>query len=63
MQYYVYCKGMKIMKKAIAVRETLLKNKYKVRKVLRLSRSKNCFDMNDSIRNNRKKRIDSFKNF
>jgi len=54
---------MKIMKKAIAVRETLLKNKYKVRKVLRLSRSKNCFGMNDSIRNNRKKRIDSFKNF
>jgi len=63
MQYYVYYKGMKIMKKAIAVRETLLKNKCKVRKALKLSRSKNCFGLHDSIRSNRKKRIDSFKDF
>ena len=54
---------MKIMKKAIAVRETLLKNKCKTRKALRLSRTKNCFGINDSIRSNRKKRIDSFKDF
>ncbi len=54
---------MNAMKKAIAVRETLLKNKCKVRKALRLSRSKNCFGLHDSIRSNRKKRIDSFKDF
>ena len=49
------------MKHSLFTRETLLENKRKTRKVVRVVPSRGGGQLADSVRKNRKKRIDAFK--